>query len=129
MRYVVAALMILMSSAAYAGNVTLNWVFDASATATCADGSPAAQNCPATGFEIQELDSNNIWSVREGVAATTRTRTYTNVAAGATRCYRIRTNSNGTFSEPSSQACVTVPSVAPKAPSVTVVVSVSLPTP
>ncbi len=122
---VVLVLLMLSTVASAAGTVTLNWNFDTSATATCADGSPVAGNCPLTGFEIQE-QINGIWTVKNGVAATSRTTSYANVSGGQ-HCYRVRANSNGTFSLPSNESCITVPASAPKAPVITVTVSVAVP--
>jgi hypothetical protein len=110
---------LLFASVASAGNVTLNWTFNAT---DCADGS-ALSNCAATGFEIQE-QVNGVWTVKNGVAATARTTSYTNVAAGR-HCYRVRTNANGTFSVPSNEACIDVPASAPRAPVITVTITVT----
>lgn len=119
MKYLFAIAALLFASIVSAGNVTLNWTFDAS---TCADGS-AVSNCTATGFEIQE-QLNGIWTVKNGVAATARTTSYTNVTAGR-HCYRLRANANGTFSLPSNEACIDVPASAPKAPVITVTITVT----
>jgi hypothetical protein len=123
MRILTAVVFLLISISANAGSVTINWIFDNSATATCFDGSPAAANCPLTGFEVQE-QINGIWTVKNGVAATLRTTSYTNVSPGR-RCYRLRANSNGTFSLPSTEACIDVPVSAPKAPTITVTVTIA----
>lgn len=119
MKYFLSALLFLFAGVAGAGNVTLNWTFNPT---TCADGAPLV-NCPATGFEIQEL-VGEIWTVKNGVAATSRTTSYTNVSAGR-HCYRVRTNSNGTFSAPSNEACIDVPASAPRAPVITVTITVT----
>lgn len=119
MKYVFALVALLFASVASAGNVTLNWVFNAT---TCADGSALA-NCTVTGFEIQE-QINSIWTVKNGVAAASRTHSYTDVSPGR-HCYRLRTNANGTFSAPSNEACIDVPASAPRAPTITVTITVT----
>jgi hypothetical protein len=105
---------LLFASVSYAATVKFAWTFDTSATATCADGKTPASACTATGFEIQEKDANGIWVVKEGVAATVRSRDYSGIANGVTKCYRVRVNAGGTYSEPSAEACVPVPFAQPK---------------
>lgn len=119
MKFLFVIFLFMVAGVANAGNVTLNWTFNPD---SCADGS-ALSNCPATGFEIQEL-VGEIWTVKNGVASTSRTASYTNVSSGR-HCYRVRTNSNGTFSEPSNEACVDVPASAPRAPVITVTITVT----
>lgn len=119
MKYLFGLIALFFAGLASAGNVTLNWVFN---PANCADGS-ALSNCVATGFEIQE-QINGIWTVKNGVAATVRTTSYTDVSVGR-HCYRLRTNANGTFSDPSNEACIDVPASAPRAPTITVTITVS----
>lgn len=119
MKYLFTLVALLFAGVASAGNVTLNWVYNST---TCADGS-ALTNCTATGFEIQE-QVNNVWTVKNGVAATLRTTSYTNVSPGR-HCYRLRTNANGTYSDPSNEACIDVPASAPRAPTITVTITVT----
>lgn len=119
MKYVFLLFLLSITSVASAGNVTLNWTFSAT---TCADGSPLT-GCAATGFEVQEK-INSIWTVKGGVAVAARSVSYTDVAPGE-HCYRIRTNANGTFSAPSNEACITVPAAVPRAPVITVTISVA----
>lgn len=119
MKYFLAFLLCAFTGVASAGNVTLNWTYNHT---TCADNS-ALTNCPVTGFEIQE-QVNSVWTVKNGVAAAARTTTYTDVTPGR-HCYRVRTNSNGTFSVPSNEVCIDVPASAPRAPVVTITIAVS----
>lgn len=119
MKFLFVLILTLFAGVASAGNVTLNWTFN---PVDCADGS-ALSNCQATGFEIQE-QVNGVWTVKNGIAATARTHSYTNVSVGR-HCYRLRTNANGTFSAPSNEACVDVAPSAPRAPTITVTITVA----
>src|SRR5262245_4758945 len=114
MKYLFGLVLVLFVGIANAGNVTLNCVHNPT---TCSDGS-SLTNCTVTGFEIQE-QVNGIWTVKNGVASTSRTTAYTDVPAGR-HCYRLRANANGTFSVPSNEACIDVPASAPRAPTITV---------
>lgn len=112
-----------------AGNVTVNWIFDTSATATCDDGLPAATNCALTGFEMSE-QVNGVWAPKTpNLSATARSQTYSNLPAGR-RCYRLRAISANSISLFSTEECVTIPASSPKSPTITVTVTVSVnPTP
>lgn len=126
MKYVLFALLLAFAGLANAGNVTLTWTFDSSSSATCADGSPAATNCPVDSFQVQEL-VNNIWTAKSpNVSGASRNVTYTNVSAGV-HTYRVLASSSGTLSVPSNQASITVAPSAPKAPVITVTVAVGSP--
>lgn len=120
MKFLFVIVALAFAGVANAGNITLNWTFNA---ATCEDGSPSAGNCVATGFEVQE-QINGIWTVKNGVASTLRTTSYTGVSPGR-HCYRLRANANGTFSLPSNEVCLDVPASAPRAPVVTVTITVT----
>jgi len=126
MKYLVALVALIFPLFAYAGNVTLTWTFDSSASATCADGSPAAQNCPTDSFRIEQ-QINNVWTAKTpNVSGAVRNHTYANISPGR-QCFRIRASSNGTLSEPSNESCVDVAPSAPKAPIITVTVAVGSP--
>jgi hypothetical protein len=131
MKTLTAVIFLLLSISANAASVTLNWTFDTSATATCAESTtanplPAATYCPLSNFQVQEL-VNGIWTTKTAsVAAVLRTITYPNVAPGV-KTYRVIANSNGTLSAPSNEGSVTVPSGSPKSPAITVTISVAVP--
>ncbi len=131
MKILTAVIFLFLSISANAASVTLNWTFDSSATATCAESTtanplPAATYCPLSNFQIQEL-VNGIWTTKTvSVASSLRTITYPNVAPGP-KSYRVVANSNGTLSAPSNEANITVPSASPKSPAVTVTISVAVP--
>lgn len=121
----------LLAVTAHAGNVTVTWVQN---TTTCEDGSPMAANCPLTGFQVSEGASADTLAVKENQGPGARSVTYQNIAAGTTKCYSLKaftgTSTAPVLSGESTRACVTVPSVPPKAPtglSVTVQVTVSTP--
>ncbi len=124
MKYFIAILLLAFAGLANAGNVTLTWTFDSSATATCADGTPAT-GCPVDSFQIQEK-INNVWTARPNVSGTLRNTTIANVSAGV-HTYRILASSNGTLSAPSNEAAITVAPSAPKAPVITVTVAIGSP--
>lgn len=128
MKYLIPLLLLPSLSFAATGTVKVAWTFDTSATATCADGKTPATACAVTGFEIQEKDKNDIWVVKTGLAADKRSYDVAGVPLGEVRCYRIRVNAGGTFSEPSPEACVTVPLLQPKTTQ-TVTATVTLVTP
>lgn len=128
MKYVFGLILFLAAFAASAGNVSMSWTFDTSATATCADGSPAAANCPVTSFVIQQ-EVNSIWTaLTPSLSPTLRTHTLQNVSGGR-KCYRMVANANGTLSVPSNAVCVDVPASAPKAPLITISVAIGSPSP
>lgn len=118
MKYLFILVALLFAGVASAGNVTLNWTFNAT---TCADGSTLS-NCVHTGFEVQE-QINSVWTVKGGVGSTLRTVSYTDVSPGR-HCYRLRTHATGTFSVPSNEACIDVPASAPRAPTITITITV-----
>jgi len=125
MKSLLFVLLFAFAEVASAGNVTLTWVFDTSATATCADGSPAT-GCPVDSFQVQER-INSIWTAKTpNISGASRNTTYTNVSAGQ-HCYRILASSSGTLSVPSNEACITVAPSAPKAPVITVTVAIGSP--
>lgn len=131
MKFLITTVFSLFSISANAASVTLNWTFDNSATAVCAESTaanplPATTYCPLSNFQVQEL-VNGIWTTKTlGVASSLRTITYPNVAPGV-KTYRVLANSNGTLSAPSTEASITVPSASPKAPAITVTISVATP--
>jgi hypothetical protein len=133
MKILTAVVFLLLSISANAASVTLNWTFDNTSTATCegsttANPLPAATYCPLSSFIVQEL-INGIWTTKTAsIASVLRTITYPNVAPGV-KTYRVVANSSGTLSAPSNEASITVPSGAPKAPAITVTISVALPSP
>lgn len=114
----------LLASSAMAGTVTLSW----EAPTTCADGSPLTE-CPTTGFEISDgLSTTSTYTVKETVAPTVTSRTYS--YSPGVRCFSARTISNALKSDESTRVCATVPSLPPKAPqglTVTVAVTVTVP--
>lgn len=119
--------LILFSHSAFPADVSITWQFDDSPTAVCADGaSPAATQCPVTGFEIQQKGSlGGIWAAKPEVGPTIRTKVLTNINPGR-QCFRMRTNSNGTYSTETPETCITIPSMNPKSPNtITVVVAVT----
>lgn len=128
MKYLIPLLLFPSLSFAATGTVKIAWTFDTSATATCADGKSPTTACAVTGFEIQEKDKNGIWVVKGGTAADKRAFEVAGVPLGEVRCYRIRTNAANTFSDPSAEACVTVPMLQPKTTQ-SVTVTVTLVTP
>jgi len=90
------------------GKFTVSWA--PNTEATCADGKTPVAKCPVTGYEIQEQKGDSpIWAIVKGVAPTVTTYTASDIPVGEKRCYRIRVNSNGTFSDPSEEACNTIP--------------------
>jgi hypothetical protein len=117
-----------LAAQAATGTIKLVWTFDTSATATCADGKTPTSACTPTGFEVQEKDKNGIWVVKSGVASDKRTFDVTGVTLGEVRCYRLRVNAAGTYSDPSPETCVTVPMLQPKTTQ-TVTATVTLVTP
>lgn len=131
MKTLTAVIFLFLSISANAASVTLNWTFDNSATATCAESTatnplPAATYCPLSNFQVQEL-VNGIWTTKTvSIAPSLRTITYPNVAPGV-KTYRVVANSSGTLSAPSNEASITVPSGSPKSPAITVTISVATP--
>lgn len=126
MKSLLFVLLFAFAGLAQAGNVTLTWTFDSSSSATCADGSPVAGNCPVDSFQVQER-INNIWTAKSpNLSGAVRNHTYTNVSAGQ-HCYRILASSNGTLSVPSNESCITVSPSAPKAPVITVTIALGSP--
>jgi hypothetical protein len=126
MKYLVALALLIFSFAANAGNVTITWTFDSTSAATCADGSPAAANCPVDSFRVEQ-QVNSIWTAKSpNLSGAVRNHTYANISAGR-QCFRIRASSNGTLSDPSNEVCVDVAPTAPKAPIITVTVAVGSP--
>lgn len=127
MKCLFALLISLFALPALAGNVSFSWTFDTSATATCADGSPAT-GCPVTSFVIQQ-EINSVWTaLTPSLSPTLRSHTYQNVSGGR-KCYRMVANANGTLSVPSNAVCVDVPAAAPKAPNITISVAIGSPNP
>lgn len=130
-RVILAIITTLLASSALAANVVVNWTFDTSATATChgstaANPLPAATYCPLTSFQVQE-QINGIWTTKDtAVAASLRSVSYANVAPGR-KCYRVLALSNTNASGPSNEACIEVPYASPKAPVITVTISVAGP--
>lgn len=123
-RIVALAAGVLCSSVAAAGTVKVSWT----PPTTCSDGSPITE-CPATGYEISEATSDQgPLAVKETVAGTLTTASYV-VGVGQTRCYSLKTVSNALKSDPSNRVCITVPFVPPKAPIVTVTITVTIPPP
>lgn len=128
MKYVFGLLLFLVALTASAGNVSFSWTFDTSATATCADGSPAATNCPVTSFVLQQ-EINSVWTaLTPSLSPTLRAHTLQNVPGGR-KCYRMVSNANGTLSVPSNAVCVDVPASSPKAPLITISVAIGSPNP
>lgn len=128
MKCLIPLLLLPSLSFAATGTIKLAWTFDTSPTATCADGKTLASACPVTGFEIQEKDKNGIWVIKGGVAADKRSYDVTGVPLSEARCYRMRVNAGGTYSEVSPETCVTVPGIQPKTTQ-TVTATVTLVTP
>lgn len=131
MKRLLAIGLAIFSISANAASVTLNWTFDNSTTAVCAESTaanplPAATFCPLSNFQVQEL-VNGIWTTKSAsVGSSLRTITYPNIAPGV-KTYRVVAVSNGTLSAPSNEASITVPSASPKAPAITVTISVATP--
>lgn len=116
---------LIIVSPAYAADVRLQWT----PPTTCEDGS-ATTNCPTTGFEVSEAAAatGQPWGVRETVAATVTTRTYT--LPPGQRCFQLRTVAGTVKSGPSNTACADVPSLPPKAPQgLTVTIQITVATP
>lgn len=112
MKLLLALVLSLAAVVTQAGTVTITYV----PPTTCEDGS-ALSNCPTTGFEILEgASATGTLSARETVGPTTTSRTYANLSPG-TRCYAVKTVSNGIKSVESTRTCAEVPSLPPKAPS------------
>lgn len=118
--FLFAVIALLLTSVANAGNVTITWTHDA---ATCADNT-APGNCAVTGFEVQEK-VNDVWTVRNTVGVVLTTG-YTNVLPGR-HCYRLRAVASGVFSSPSNEACIDMPASPPRAPVITVTITIATP--
>lgn len=126
MKYFICLILLTICGVANAGNVTITWQFDASSTATCVDGTPAATNCPVQSFVVEQ-QTNNIWTAKSPhLSGSLRSHTYTGIAAGR-HCFRLKANSNGTLSAASNEVCLDVPPSAPKAPTITVTIAVGSP--
>lgn len=131
MKHILVFIALLLTSAfvpALAGNVTVSW----QPPNSCADGS-TLPNCPTTGYEIAKgaTPTDASYTPVETVSAGTLTKTYANLTPGQV-CYSLKTVSGSQKSAESNRACVTVPSLPPKAPagiSVTVEVTVTTSTP
>lgn len=127
MKYVLGLLLFLVALTVNAGNVAMSWTFDTSATATCADGTPAT-GCAVTSFVLQQ-EVNTVWTaLTPSLSPTLRSHTLQNVPGGR-KCYRMVANANGTLSVPSNAVCVDVPASAPKAPLITISVAIGSPNP
>lgn len=124
----ILSLMLAISapSVALATDAVINWTFDSSATATCANGQPAATHCPLTAFQVQELVDGNWVAKSPSIGPALRTVTYSNVVPGR-RCYRVLAVSGDKLSDPSTEGCTTVPYANPRAPTITVTVTVTMP--
>jgi len=126
MKRFVALFLLLAAPAAFAGTVTVTWV----APTSCADGSPIAEGCPLTGYEVWQGTSINgtAYTLRETVAGTVTSVTYTNVPPG-TRCFYLKAVAGTLKSAESVRGCANVPYVAPGSPTGVTVVTVALPAP
>lgn len=113
--------MVMVGSSASAATFNITWTFDNSPTATCADGMPAAVNCPLQGFQINSsTELNGTYTLVEPVGPAARSYQLLNVAAGTTRCIMLKaytgTAPNWVQSAESNRVCATAGFSPPKAP-------------
>lgn len=117
------ALLCVLPVFAHAGDVTVSWTN----STTCADGSPLSM-CPTSGIEVLKgaTLTDTAYTSVETLGATATTKTYSGLTPGQV-CYSLKTVSGSQKSAESTRACVTVPSLPPKAPAgITVTVNVTV---
>jgi hypothetical protein len=113
--------LLLLCNIASAATVVISWT--PSTKTVCEDGKTPIAQCPTTGYEVQEKDpATGIWLIKEGFAPSKLSVSYADIKEGT--CYRVRTNNDGAFSQPSNEVCVKLPKIPPNPVSITITVTV-----
>jgi hypothetical protein len=124
MKRLLPLVLLAVHAPAFAASDALTW----SAPVVCTDNSPAATNCPATGFLIETANTPTatVWTAVTTTLPSATTFSVTGVSIGQ-HCYRITTVSAGGNSVPSGAVCKTDVAPLPNPPT-GVTVAVTAPT-